>query len=56
MKSKKLFKRIVFGKLVKMPAEIKENMVQYIEPVKLSPAEPDRKFKVIFCIATLQEY
>lgn len=50
---KKMIKRLVFGPLVKMPSEIREGMVPYIEPTRISPAEPDRRHKVIYCAATL---
>ncbi len=55
MGGKKLLKKLVFGGLVKMPAEIEAGMVSYIEPTKLSMTEPDRNHKVIYCAATLQE-
>jgi SAM-dependent methyltransferase len=50
---KKWLKRLVFGRLVKMPAEISGGMAPFIEPAPLSPAEPDRKYKVIYCVASL---
>lgn len=49
---KKILKRIVFGKMVRMPAEIQEGMVPYMEPIKLSIEQPDKKHKVIYCAAT----
>ncbi len=55
MDGKKFFKRLVFGRLVKMPAEIEEGMAPYIEPSELSSSEPDRKHKVIYCVAALQK-
>ena len=48
---KKFLKRLVFGDLVKMPAEIEEGMVPYHPPTKLPPAQPDRTHKVIYCMA-----
>ncbi|HEY9605363.1 MAG TPA: class I SAM-dependent methyltransferase, partial [Allocoleopsis sp.] len=53
MGGKKLLKKLVFGGLVKMPAEIEEGMVPYVEPTKLPISEPDRKHKVLYCAATL---
>lgn len=50
--SKKFFKRLVFGKLEKMPAEIEEGMIPYIEPAKIPPSKPDEKHKVIYGAAT----
>lgn len=53
-KGKRIIKRLIFGSLVKMPSEIKENMVPFIKPTKLSSSQPDNKHKVIYCVATLQ--
>lgn len=55
MGSKKLLKKLIFGGLVKMPAEIEEGMFPYVEPTRLTVFELDRKHKVIYCAATLQE-
>jgi SAM-dependent methyltransferase len=53
MKSKKLLKRIFFGRLVKMPPEIEENTCIHIKPTPLSPDHPDTQHKVLFCAAHL---
>ena len=53
MAGKKLLKRLVFGDLVAMPAEIDENTAQYVEPNPIAPDAPDTHHKVIFCAATL---
>lgn len=50
---KKLLKRLVFGGLVKMPAEITEGTCPYIKPHPLDPSAPDTGHKVIFCAARL---
>jgi SAM-dependent methyltransferase len=55
MSGKKLLKKLVFGGLVKMPAEIDEGVIPYVEPTRLPVSEPDRKHKVIYCAATLEE-
>lgn len=55
MAGKKFLKKLVFGRLVKMPAEIREGMAPYAEPVKLPPSQPDKKHKVIYCVATVQK-
>lgn len=55
MEAKKFLKRIIFGELVKMPAEIEEGMVEYKPPVKISCLHPDTQHKVIYCVATLVE-
>ena len=52
MAGKKLLKRLVFGGLVKMPAEITASMVPYQPPARLTVGEPDRHHKVILCAAT----
>ncbi len=50
---KKLLKKLVFGSLVKMPAEIEEKMIPYHAPVKLSLGRPDQRHKVIYCAARI---
>lgn len=55
MAGKKLLKRLIFGNLVKMPAEIKDGMTGYTQPTPLAAGQADRKFKVIYCEATLKE-
>ncbi len=54
MAGKKFLKKLVFGELIKMPAEIDEGMSAYAEPTSLSLSRPDRKHKVIYSVATLQ--
>lgn len=51
---KKWLKRIVFGGLVEMPAEITAETSQYVEPTRISPSRPDTEHKVIYCIASLE--
>ena len=55
MAAKKLIKRLVFGSLVPMPAEVKPEMFTYNEPTLLPSGRPDRRHKVIYCVATLQK-
>jgi SAM-dependent methyltransferase len=50
---KKLLKRMVFGGLVKMPAEIREGTCPNVDPSPLDPNVPDTGHKVIFCAARL---
>ena len=52
MAAKKLLKRIVFGKLVSMPAEITVGGVSPALPSVLAVGQPDHGHKVIFCAAT----
>jgi len=51
MKGKKLLKRLVFGKMVKMPDEITEKMINYEAPVSLQHDRPNHSYKVIYCVA-----
>jgi SAM-dependent methyltransferase len=53
-RGKVLLRRLVFGPLQTMPAEIDSTTRPFIEPSPLSPNEPDRYHKVIFCVATKQ--
>ncbi len=55
MKGKKLLKRLVFGKLLKMPNEIKSGMIKFVEPVKLDAGVPDIRHKVIYASAALKK-
>ncbi len=54
MKGKRWLKRIVFGRLTTMPAEIVEGLIPYKEPTRLPLFKPDREHKVIYCVATMQ--
>ena len=54
MMGKKILKRIMFGKLVSMPAEITGGDYDYISPVEIDGDWEDRQHKVIYCCATLQ--
>ncbi len=68
MAGKKLLKRLIFGNLITMPAEIGPSITQitqkkedgsglyrghYVEPDRISGREPDKVHKVIYCMATL---
>jgi len=52
MAGKKMLKRLVFGSLVPMPAEIVAGMVPYVDPVPIPADRPDRKHKVLYCVGT----
>lgn len=52
MSGKKFLKKLVFGSLVSMPGEIVAGMVQYVDPVPIPADRPDRKHKVLYCVAT----
>lgn len=53
MAGKKFIKRIVFGNLVTMPAEIDSNTSKYIKPTPLLEIKPDKIHKVIYCAVTI---
>lgn len=53
MDGKKLLKRLVFGKLQQMPAEITAEMYPYTPPDPIESRHPDLRHKVIYCAATL---
>jgi len=53
MGGKKLLKRLIFGKLAPMPAELKQEMIAYAPPVPLAAGKADTKHKVIYCVAGL---
>jgi SAM-dependent methyltransferase len=55
MTGKKMLKRIVFGKLVKMPHELPSDLSSDAVFPRLSPDIPDTNHKIIFCAATLQK-
>jgi ubiquinone/menaquinone biosynthesis C-methylase UbiE len=49
--AKKFLKRLVFGNLVPMPAEIDESTARHAAPIQLQAGFPDRAHKVILCAA-----
>jgi len=53
MSGKKRLKRLVFGNLVKMPAEITADTAARHAPAVLPAGQPDRGHKVLYCAATL---
>ena len=50
MKGKEFLKRIFFGKLMPMPAEVRDGMAEYIAPVPISAALPNKGYKVLFAV------
>jgi SAM-dependent methyltransferase len=51
MQAKKILKRLVFGKLVPMPAEITDGMITFDSPAPLQSTGADTSYKVIYCAA-----
>jgi ubiquinone/menaquinone biosynthesis C-methylase UbiE len=52
MKSKKVLKRIVFGKLKPMPKKLSMDSMLYSPPDPIDHSQPNHDYKVIFCEAT----
>ena len=52
MKGKELFKRLFFGRLYPIPAEITEGMFEYNKPITISKDSPQPNYKVIYAVAT----
>ncbi len=50
---KKFLKRLVFGRLVELPAEVKDGFAPYEPAKRLIPGQPDLHHKVIYCVARL---
>ena len=53
MKGKGLLKRIFYGPLTPIPAEITEGMAEFTEPARLSPNDPLSSYKFIYAVAHL---
>ena len=53
MAGKKLLKRLVFGNMVSMPAEIDANTCTYTPPSPIDANTPNTTHKVIYCAAKL---
>lgn len=51
MAAKKMLKRMVFGRLVSMPAEIRMDSAYHTAPSPILPDRPDHGHKVLFCAA-----
>jgi hypothetical protein len=51
MAGKKLLKRMVFGKLIPMPAELQAGMMPFSPPTPISADHPDIRHKVVYCAA-----
>lgn len=51
MKGKEIFKRLFFGKLVHLPAEIGEGMAKYVSPVPTPCDSPNFQDKVLYAMA-----
>jgi SAM-dependent methyltransferase len=52
MRGKRLLKRLVFGRLVRMPRELTPDQVKFEPPVPTAAQRPDRIHQVLYCAAT----
>ena len=55
MRGKLLFKRLVFGKLLELPAELTDDGEIIPEPVRIDSSMINQEYKVIFAVAVKQE-
>ena len=55
MIAKTLLKRAVFGKLLTLPPEIDASMVDYVPPAPIPSSNADRRHKVIYCAARMND-
>jgi len=53
MKGKKLLKRLFFGQLIPIPAEIEENGYHYQKPVLIPYNNPNSTYKVTYAVARI---
>jgi hypothetical protein len=51
MAGKKLLKKLVFGSMVPLPAELDANTCPYERPQPIAADQPNTAYKVIFCAA-----
>lgn len=56
MRGKRLLKRLVFGEMVAMPAELPQRKQPPIPPTLVSAGMADRLHKVLYCCATLRSH
>jgi len=53
MKGKEIFKRLFFGKLLTLPAEIEDGEFEYSPPEAISSDSPNSLYKVLFSVANV---
>ncbi|MCI0532567.1 MAG: hypothetical protein L0Y74_11595 [candidate division Zixibacteria bacterium] len=53
MRGKELLKRLFFGKLIPIPAEIEENGHHFQKPVLIPHNSPNSTYKVIYAVARI---
>ncbi|QQS10861.1 MAG: class I SAM-dependent methyltransferase [Rhodospirillales bacterium] len=52
MAGKERLRRLVFGKLAPMPAELRGDEAPYVAPVPIPADRPDTAYQVLYCVAT----
>jgi ubiquinone/menaquinone biosynthesis C-methylase UbiE len=55
MKGKELFKRMFYGKLIKMPGELREGFAESLPPSIIDKSMPNRGYKVLFAVGFKKE-
>ena len=55
LKAREKLKRIFFGKLLDMPAELEDGCAEYIRPVRLPNTSASRDYKVLFAVGLLKD-
>lgn len=55
MKGKEFLKRVFMGKLVPLPPEIKDGMVEYTPPVQIHHDKPNIGYKVIYAVGSIKQ-
>ena len=51
MKGKKFLKRLIFGRLLTLDAEIKDGVVEYCPPIPISCEHPNSQYKILYAVA-----
>jgi ubiquinone/menaquinone biosynthesis C-methylase UbiE len=51
MKGKQLFKRLFFGRLAPLPAEIEKGLAEYIPPLAISKESRNPQYRVLYAVA-----
>jgi SAM-dependent methyltransferase len=54
MRGRELFKRLIFGPLTTLPAEIHPNGYAYEPPVPIHPTEPQRDYTILYALGRLR--
>lgn len=55
LKAREKLKRIFFGKLIDMPAELEDGCAEYVRPIRLPTSCASHGYKVLFAVGTLKD-